>query len=71
MILKSDSETGEKVPSDKRRSSTTSFVNYHFLSKNDKKLMNGEEEMEVEEPSILSKIPGFRHLETRRTSNSN
>jgi hypothetical protein len=70
--MKSDSETGEKIPSN-RRSSTASYLNYHFLGKNEKKMLNklnnGDEGMDVEEsPSFLSKIPIIRHLESKRPS---
>ena len=33
--MHSDSETGEKVVTERRKSSAA-FVNYHFLDKNDK-----------------------------------
>lgn len=73
--MKSDSETGEKIPSN-RRSSTASYLNYHFLGKNEKKMLNklnnGDEGMDVEEsPSFLSKIPIIRHLESKRPSQAN
>ena len=72
--MKSDSETGEKVPANnKRRSSTAMFVNYHFLSKQEKNAINNmnNDEMETEESSsFLSKIPIIKEFAgSRRSSN--
>lgn len=55
--MKSDSETGERVPANtgNRRSSTATFVNYHFLSKQEKKMISAmnEEEMDTDEPKTI------------------
>jgi hypothetical protein len=56
--MHSDSETGEKVATERRKSSAA-FVNYHFLDKNDKLKIDKDLEIAEEEEAknFVSNIP--------------